>query len=153
MAPSHYLNQCWNIVNWIRRNKFPWNFNRYSNIFIQENAFENVVCEMASILSRPQCVNTSVARPLQMRQRNLVVTLPTEDLNRYFLCCPAIRDLKNLMICTELCRPRIRCELSPSDYVRVHISKCKFDWMTLKFYIWHAHSHLCKVQVLWSLWH
>ena len=33
-------------------------FNRYSNIFIQENAFENVVCEMASILSRPQCVNS-----------------------------------------------------------------------------------------------
>ena len=33
-------------------------FNRYSNIFIQENAFENVICEMASILSRPQCVNT-----------------------------------------------------------------------------------------------
>ena len=25
-------------------------------IFIQENALENVVCEMASILSRPQCV-------------------------------------------------------------------------------------------------
>ena len=28
-----------------------------SNIFIQENGLENVVCEMASILSRPQCVN------------------------------------------------------------------------------------------------
>ena len=55
-APSHYLNSCWNIVNWILRNKFPWNFNRYSNIFIQENAFENGVCEMASILSRPRCV-------------------------------------------------------------------------------------------------
>ena len=31
-------------------------FYRNSNIFIQENALENVVCEMASILSRPQCV-------------------------------------------------------------------------------------------------
>ena len=55
--PSHYLNQCWNIVNWNLRNKFQWNFNRNSNIFIQENALENVVCEMASILSRPRCVN------------------------------------------------------------------------------------------------
>ena len=27
-----------------------------SYIFIQENAFENVVSEMAPILSRPQCV-------------------------------------------------------------------------------------------------
>ena len=32
----------------------------HSNIFIQENAFENVVCEMASILSRPQCVKQTV---------------------------------------------------------------------------------------------
>ena len=32
-------------------------FNRNSNIFIQENALENVVCEMASILYRPQYVN------------------------------------------------------------------------------------------------
>ena len=30
----------------------------FSFIFIQENAFENVVCQMASILSRPQCVKT-----------------------------------------------------------------------------------------------
>ena len=29
---------------------------RNSNIFIQENEFENGVCEMASILSQPQCV-------------------------------------------------------------------------------------------------
>ena len=28
-----------------------------SNIFIHENAIESVVCEMAAILSRPQCVN------------------------------------------------------------------------------------------------
>ena len=37
-------------------NKFQWNFNRNSNIFIQENVFESVVCEMAAMLSRPQCV-------------------------------------------------------------------------------------------------
>ena len=55
-APSHYLNQCWNIVNWTLRNKRQWNFNRNSYVFIQENAFENVVCEMASTLPRPQCV-------------------------------------------------------------------------------------------------
>ena len=38
-------------------NKFQWHSNRCSNIFIQENAFEIVVCEMASISYRPQCVN------------------------------------------------------------------------------------------------
>ena len=39
------------------RNKLQWNLKQNSCIFIQENAFENVVCEMASILFRPQCVN------------------------------------------------------------------------------------------------
>ena len=36
-APSHYLNQCWNIVNLTPRDKLQWNFNRNS---------------------RPQCVDT-----------------------------------------------------------------------------------------------
>ena len=39
--------------------KCLWNFNRNSSIFIQENVLENVVCEMASILVRPQCVKLS----------------------------------------------------------------------------------------------
>ena len=37
--------------------KFKWNLNRNLYIFIQENAFENVVWEMAVILSQPQGVN------------------------------------------------------------------------------------------------
>ena len=56
--PSHYLNQCWNIVNWTLRNKLQWNFNPNSYIFIQLNTFENVICRMASILSRPQFINS-----------------------------------------------------------------------------------------------
>ena len=35
---------------------FSENLYQNSYIFIQENAFENVVCEIAPILSRPQCV-------------------------------------------------------------------------------------------------
>ena len=41
---------------WNLWNKLQWNLNRNANIFIQENAFESVVCETAVILSRPQCV-------------------------------------------------------------------------------------------------
>ena len=33
------------------------NFNENFNLFIKENAFENVIQEMAAILSRLQCVN------------------------------------------------------------------------------------------------
>ena len=57
VVPSHYLNQCWNIVNWTLENKHQWNLNRNSYIFIQENAFENIICEMVAILYRLQCVN------------------------------------------------------------------------------------------------
>ena len=56
LVTSYYLNQCWDIVNWNLRNKLQWNFNWNSYIFIEENAFVNVIWKMAAILSRPQCV-------------------------------------------------------------------------------------------------
>ena len=39
------------------RNKHKWNVNQNAYILIQENAFEKVVCEMASILFQPQSAN------------------------------------------------------------------------------------------------
>ena len=42
---------------WNLRNKLQWNSNRNSNIFVQENAFENVIWKMAVILYRPQYAN------------------------------------------------------------------------------------------------
>ena len=56
-APSHYLNQCRNIVNWTMRNKFQWKFHHNTTIFIQENAFENVVWKMVVI-----CLGLNVLR-------------------------------------------------------------------------------------------
>ena len=55
-APSHYLNQYWLIVNWTLMNKFQWYFNRHSIIFIDENAFKNVVCDFSAKLSRGRWV-------------------------------------------------------------------------------------------------
>ena len=57
MAPSNYLNQRWDILNLTLRNKLHWNFTRKPYISFQENAFHNFVCELASILSRSQCLN------------------------------------------------------------------------------------------------
>ena len=37
------------------------NFSEILIIFIQENAFQSVVCEMAAILSRPQCVKVDIS--------------------------------------------------------------------------------------------
>ena len=56
----------WVIINWTLRNKFQlitwylitswWNLNRNSYIFIEENAFENVVWKMGAIfISSPMC--------------------------------------------------------------------------------------------------
>ena len=50
------------LLIWPHMKKFWWNCNQNWSIFIQENALENVVCEMASILSRPQCVNNMLLR-------------------------------------------------------------------------------------------
>ena len=36
-APSHYLNQCWNIVDWILQNKLQCNLNRNVFIYIQDD--------------------------------------------------------------------------------------------------------------------
>ena len=36
--------------NLTRTNKILWNFNRNSDIFIQENPFENVVCQQMSAI-------------------------------------------------------------------------------------------------------
>ena len=57
----HYMNQCWNVVNWTLGNKFKWNFHPITTIFVQENALDNVVWKMAAILSRPQRVKDRCA--------------------------------------------------------------------------------------------
>ena len=46
LSPCHYLNHCWSIIN-LR----PVSFIQNLKHFVKENAFENVVCKMAVILS------------------------------------------------------------------------------------------------------
>ena len=59
-VPSHYLNQYSDNVNWSLRNKLQWNFNQNTKLFIDENASENIVCEMAAILSRGDELKTDL---------------------------------------------------------------------------------------------
>ena len=64
----HYLTQWCIIVNQTLINKLQSNCIQNSHIFIQENAFENVVWKMSAIMSRPQCANLTQLRhdPKQM---------------------------------------------------------------------------------------
>ena len=52
-APNHYLNQCWVFVSCTLRNKLQWNFNQNTKPLNDEYASQNIVCEMAAILSSP----------------------------------------------------------------------------------------------------
>ena len=66
-ATSHYLNQCWTVVNCTLRNKLQHISNRNTNLFIHENISENIVCEMTSILSRERWVDDSCLIKLVLR--------------------------------------------------------------------------------------
>ena len=56
-ALSHYMHQCWDIVNLDSTKKLQWNLNQNPYTFVRQNAFENVVWKTTAILCQPQCVN------------------------------------------------------------------------------------------------
>ena len=45
-AASHYMSQCWLVINWTPRNIVHLNRIWKSKFFIPENAFKNIVCNM-----------------------------------------------------------------------------------------------------------
>ena len=79
-TPGHYLNQCWSIVNCTLRNKLQW------NLKIQENAFENVVCEMASILFRPQCAKPQFMVDAEWHYRSQLSLMTFQTINNSNVC-------------------------------------------------------------------
>ena len=100
-ATSHYLSQCWprsllpygvTRPQWVKQKSSTYEqtsmiVNQNSNIFFQENAFENAVNEMATIVSWPQCVNDKVLShdPIQwsthkIRQLTINNIFPLEQL-------------------------------------------------------------------------
>ena len=59
-APSHYLNHCWNIVNWTLRDKLY--LSKFIRFSFQESAIGNVIRKIAAVLSRSKCGKTSVVQ-------------------------------------------------------------------------------------------
>ena len=68
LLPNRCQAITWTSAGILLRNKLQGNFDQNPFIFIQENAFGNIICETAAILSRPQCVNSSPSRDAYMRQ-------------------------------------------------------------------------------------
>ena len=58
-APSHYLNQCWNIVNRTLGNKLQWNLNA-----IETFSFKEMHLKLSSAKWRPFCIGLSVLRQM-----------------------------------------------------------------------------------------
>ena len=67
-------------------NTLQWNLKRNSYIFIQENAYENVVWQMAAILPRPQCIDILwIYRSFQTgtvvkNNESSIIDLPSHEL-------------------------------------------------------------------------
>ena len=57
LVPSHYLNQCWLFRQLDSKELSLVKFRFRFKIFIEINAFENVVCKIMAILSHPQKSN------------------------------------------------------------------------------------------------
>ena len=110
--PSHYLTKWWNIVNLTLRNKLQLNSNPNSYIFIQENTFQYVVCEMLAILSWPQCVH-----------HNSELCLAT--------ACHVKDWVKH--ICKTANLPFAQVQQSTSN-------QCHRIWKEFKKYMWNIHT-------------
>ena len=96
-------------------NIFQWKSYQNTTIFIEENARENVVCEMASILSRPQYVNMTdemlrnLAALRGLNVRRLWGATYTEWTNKIALHCKSV---------PHMC---YTCMHSCHDFFRQHI--------------------------------
>ena len=79
-----------NIANSNLRNKLQWNLKRNSYISIEENAFENVVYEMAAILLQPNGASCIVLRFIWNPQGDHSISSPTvrtQECGQYGYTC------------------------------------------------------------------
>ena len=108
------------VVNLTTRNKLQWNINRNSYIFIHENAFECVVCEMAAIclgINVLTCNNSSTEGSLHTRQWCSSMNAKTH-LRTWW--DSKIRHLKALLLLRE-------------EYSRINIS---LPWVLMPWLMW-----------------
>ena len=58
---NHFMNQCLPNINFDHREEITVNLNQNMEIFVPENAFQTVVCIMAAVLLRPQCIHRAIS--------------------------------------------------------------------------------------------
>ena len=74
----HYVNQCWNIVDWTPRSKLQWNCHR-NHTFHSQKSVSKCRLEMAAILFRPQYVKLFVSlKSIWFIITRLIQPVPTQ---------------------------------------------------------------------------
>ena len=82
------------IFNWTLWIKVKYNFYQDAIGFIQQNAFENIFCKMAAILSRLQCVNFFYMLPVSRIKKNTVYDIYIAYVWLIFVCYVLIRGFE-----------------------------------------------------------
>ena len=78
LVPSHYLNQCWNIVNWILANKIQWNFFIEKNGSLEMNKYLHLTfyngCDYLSMLGL-KLIHVSKRGPSSLHPKVIVTCI------------------------------------------------------------------------------
>ena len=127
---SHYPNQCWFIVNGTVRNKFQWKLNRNSNIFVNENALENVICEKVGILSKRRWDTGTGTVPGQQPWRICVNGLH-ETINSLWPSDVIWQQKSG----STLAQVMASCLTAPSHY----LNQC---WLIISKVLWYLSEHI-----------
>ena len=106
-ALSHYLNQRWRIVNCIPSNTFQWNLNPITNIFLQWDAFQSVVCKTLTLWL--QCDNKTIWHFFPLFQIAREVELHRNLKNPHVVGFHSyFEDEDNVYIVLENCSRKVR---------------------------------------------
>ena len=130
-APYHYLNQCWNIVNWTIRMKLHHKCYQTLYIFIQENVSKYIIWTMATLLSQPQCVKK-------------IDYLVTCGIIKVSPCIQAVDDYVDWQLASSVCS---------QGFQGIVDVAFQYPWVTNIYSTNGSDQPLCTYRALWKpLW-
>ena len=142
---SHYLNQCWDIVNWTLRNMLQWNFNQNIKLFIHKNTTENVFSEMAAILSSGRWANSSWPWVVYVCCKNSSHFPSDADIYIYIYTC-TVKPLNIRHTNSQISNvPRLVLQLSLPNPLKPSVKSRKEMWQAL------LQLHLSDQQLYYQL--
>ena len=152
LVGANYLNQCWNIINFTLRHKLRRHVNESFYIFIKENAFENIVCQMAAIVSQPQCVTCwsalcSVVHPFIKFQAD-IWNLKMSQVNNVIFQTWRKSIKGNLKFCDKIKMPvYVWISIVLKAWLNIHLlstnenTKILFYWSKNSRHVYHSVSY------------